>query len=125
MQKFLEIFLSILTAVGGFVEIGELVFSVDAGAKFGYSLVWVVLLGTVGIMVYGEMSGRIAAVTGRPVFQLIRQKAGFKVGLVTLIAASLIGLMTCPIACTSYWVCLASCSSSGRCPSNGSKGFSG
>jgi hypothetical protein len=64
MQKVLEIFLSILTAVGGFVEIGELVFAVDAGAKFGYSLLWVVLLGTVGIIVYGEMSGRIAAVTG-------------------------------------------------------------
>src|SRR5215210_4417383 len=95
MKKFLEIFLSILTAVGGFVEIGELVFSVDAGAKFGYSLLWVVVLGTIGIMVYGEMSGRVAAVTGRPVFNLIRQKAGFKLGLVTLIAASLIGLMTC------------------------------
>jgi manganese transport protein len=95
MQKFLEIFLSILTAVGGFVEIGELVFAVDSGAKFGYSLLWVVLLGTVGIIVYGEMSGRIAAVTAKPVFILIRQRAGFRLGLATLIAASLIGLMTC------------------------------
>ena len=95
MTKLLEIFLSILTAVGGFVEIGELVFSVDAGAKFGYSLLWVVLLGTLGIIVYGEMSGRIVAVARKPVFALIRERVGFKLGLATLIAASLIGLMTC------------------------------
>jgi manganese transport protein len=63
MKNFAEIFLGILTAMGGFVEIGELVFSVNAGAKFGYSLLWVALVGTVGIIVYGEMAGRIAAVT--------------------------------------------------------------
>ena len=33
MKKILEIFLSILTAMGGFVEIGELVFSVNAGLE--------------------------------------------------------------------------------------------
>src|ERR1051325_4823151 len=95
MKKFLEIFLSILTAMGGFVEIGELVFSVNAGAKFGYSLLWVALLGTVGIIVYGEMAGRIAAVTEQPVFYLIRQRAGYSAGLGTLIAANIVSLLTC------------------------------
>jgi hypothetical protein len=50
------------------------VFSVDAGAKFGYTW-WVVLLATVGIIVYGEMSGRIAAVTGKPVFKVDSPKS--------------------------------------------------
>jgi Mn2+/Fe2+ NRAMP family transporter len=95
VKKFLEIFLGILTAMGGFVEIGELVFSVDAGAKFGYSLLWVVALGTVGIITYGEMSGRIAAVTQQPVFFLIRQRAGYAAGLGTLIAALIVSLLTC------------------------------
>ena len=95
MRKFLEIFLGILTAMGGFVEIGELVFSVDAGAKFGYTLLWVVLLGTVGIIVYGEMAGRIVAVTEQPVFYLIRQRAGYAAGLGTLIAACAVSLLTC------------------------------
>jgi Mn2+/Fe2+ NRAMP family transporter len=94
-KKILEIFLSILTAMGGFVEIGELVFSVDAGAKFGYSLLWVVALGTLGIIVYGEMAGRIAAVTEQPVFYLIRERAGFAAGLGTLIAANIVSLLTC------------------------------
>src|SRR6188472_581015 len=95
MKKFLEIFLSILTAMGGFVEIGELLFSCNAGAKFGYSLLWISLLGTVGIIVYGEMSGRVACVTQMPVFYLIRQRAGFAAGLGTLVAANIISLTTC------------------------------
>ena len=95
MKKFLEIFLSILTAMGGFVEIGDLVFSVNAGAKFGYSLLWIVLLGTVGIIVYGEMAGRIAAVNKQPVFYLIRERMGYATGLGTLIAANAVNLLTC------------------------------
>ena len=86
MKQYLEIFLGILTAMGGFVEIGELVFSVNAGAKFGFSLLWVVLLGTIGIIVYCEMAGRIAAVTEQPVFYLVRQGAGYTAALGTLIA---------------------------------------
>src|SRR5215218_1692105 len=81
--------------MGGFVEIGELLFSVNGGAKFGYSLLWVVLLGTIGVITYGEMSGRIAAVTGQPVFFLIRQRAGYAAGLGTLLAANAVSLLTC------------------------------
>jgi Mn2+/Fe2+ NRAMP family transporter len=95
MKKFLEIFLSILTAMGGFVEIGELVFSLNAGAKFAYHLLWVSLLGTVGIILFGEMSGRIACVAKKPVFELIRERAGFVAGLGTLVAANLVSLTTC------------------------------
>ena len=61
MSGFLELFLGILTAMGGFVEIGELTFAVNAGAKFGYALLWVAVVGTLGIIVYGEMAGRVAA----------------------------------------------------------------
>ena len=91
----LELFLGILTAMGGFVEIGELTFAVNAGAKFGYSLLWIVLIGTVGIIVYGEMAGRVAAVRGQPVFNLIRDRVGFDGGLVTLLAATAVNVMTC------------------------------
>ena len=84
MKKFVELFLGIMTAVGGFVEVGELVFSMNAGAKFGYSLLWVLALGTVGIIVYCEMAGRIAAVKGQPVFNLVRERAGLDAGLVVL-----------------------------------------
>jgi manganese transport protein len=95
MQNLLELFLGILSAMGGFVDIGELVFTLNAGAKFGYSLLWIVLFGTVGIIVYGEMAGRIAAVTGFGIFDIVRDRVGFAAGLATLVAASLVNVMTC------------------------------
>ena len=95
MKKLLEIFLSVLTAVGGFVEIGELTFAQSAGAQFGYHMLWVVVVGTIGIMVYGEMAGRIAAVTEQPVFHAIRLRSGIAMGLLTLVAANVVSLMTC------------------------------
>src|SRR2546421_13091435 len=88
MKIFVEIFLGILTAMGGFVEVGELVFSVNAGAKFGYHLLWVSLIGTVGIIAYCEMAGRVAAVTEQPVFNLIRERAGLDAGRLTLVPAN-------------------------------------
>ena len=95
MGQFAEIFLGILTAMGGFVEIGELTFTLQAGSHFSYQLLWVVALATVGIMVYCEMAGRVAAVKHRPVFSLIRERAGFSAALATLIAANLVNLLTC------------------------------
>jgi Mn2+/Fe2+ NRAMP family transporter len=90
----LQIALGIIAAIGGFVDIGDLVFNVQAGATFGYQLIWAVLIGVVGIMVYAEMCGRVAAVTGRPVFDLIRERMGFSAALVTLVASLIINLMT-------------------------------
>ena len=95
MKKILEIFLGILTAMGGFVEIGELTFMMNAGSKFNYQLLWVVLLGVIGIMVYGEITGRIAAVRGQAVFNVVRERAGMRLGLLTLVAATLVCLLTC------------------------------
>lgn len=95
MKKILEIFLGILTAMGGFVEIGELTFMMNAGSQFHYQLLWVVVLGVVGIMVYGEISGRIAAVRGQAVFNVVRERAGIRLGLLTLVSATLVCLLTC------------------------------
>lgn len=95
MSKVLEIFLGILTAMGGFVEVGELTFALNAGVRFGYSLLFVVALGTVGIIVYCEMAGRVAAVTGQPVFNLVRERVGFDLGALTLASALAVNLLTC------------------------------
>jgi Mn2+/Fe2+ NRAMP family transporter len=90
-----EIFLAILTAMGGFVEIGELTFALNVGSQFQYQLLWIVLLGTIGIIVYGEIAGRMAAVRHQGVFEQIRGRLGLQFGLVTVIAATLVSLMTC------------------------------
>ena len=88
----LELTLGIMTAVGGFVDISQLVFSAQAGSLFGYSLISAFAISTIGIMVFGEMCGRVAAVAHQPVFSLIRHRLGLKLGLFTL-AASLISTL--------------------------------
>ena len=91
----LELTLGIMTAVGGFVDISELVFAAKAGSKFSYALIWVFAFSTIGIMVFGEMSGRVAAVAKQPVFNLMRHRLGLKLGLVTLGASLISNLITC------------------------------
>src|SRR3954462_5564898 len=83
-----------MTAVGGLVDISELVFAAKAGSIFGYALIWVFALATIGIMVFGEMSGRVAAVAHQPVFNLMRHRLGLKLGLVTLFASVISTLIT-------------------------------
>ena len=91
----LELTLGVMTAVGGFVDISELVFAAQAGSIFGYALIWVFAFSTVGIMAFGEMSGRVAAVAKQPVFNLMRHRLGLKLGLVTLFASLVSTLITC------------------------------
>ena len=91
----LELTLGIMTAVGGFVDISELVFAARAGSQFGYALIWVFALATVGIIVFSEMSGRVAAVARQPVFNLMRHRLGLKLGLATLAASMVSNLVTC------------------------------
>ena len=95
MKKFLGITLGIMTALGGFIDLGQIVFTLQAGALFGYALLWAIVLGTAAIIVYMEMCGRIAVVTREPVFSVLRTQLGFKAGLATLIASNLLDLITC------------------------------
>ena len=91
----LELTLGIMTAVGGFVDISELVFAAKAGSTYGYALIWVFAFATIGIIVFSEMSGRVAAVTKQPVFNLMRHRLGLKLGLITLAASIVSNLITC------------------------------
>ncbi|MFL6842286.1 MAG: NRAMP family divalent metal transporter, partial [Sphingomicrobium sp.] len=59
------------------------------------ALIWVFALATIGIMVFGEMSGRVAAVAKQPVFNLMRHRLGLKLGLVVLAASIVSNLITC------------------------------
>jgi len=95
MGGLVEILLGIMTAVGGFVEVSEATFAAQAGSRFGYSLLWAFAVATVGIIVFGEMSGRVAAIAKQPVFALMRQRLGLTLGLFTLAASVVVSLITC------------------------------
>ena len=105
-MKIFQIALGILAAIGGFVDIGDLVFNVSAGATFGYELLWVVVVGVVGIAVYSEMCGRVAAISQKAVFDAVRERVGFSAGLTTLIAAQIVNLMTLAAEVGGLAICL-------------------
>jgi Mn2+/Fe2+ NRAMP family transporter len=94
VKKYLRVALGILTAIGGFVDIGDLVTNAQVGARFGLSLGWVVLIGIVGICLFAEMSGRVAAVSGRATFDVIRERLGPRMGLLNLFGSMAVTLLT-------------------------------
>jgi len=94
VKRLLAVTLGILTAIGGFVDIGDLVTNALVGARFGMRLAWVVVVGVIGICLFAEMSGRIAAVAGRPTFDLIRERLGPRTGLIALVGSFFVTLMT-------------------------------
>jgi Mn2+/Fe2+ NRAMP family transporter len=94
MKRILGVALGVLTAIGGFVDIGDLVTNAVVGSRFGLSLVWLVGVGVVGICLFANMSGRVAAASGRATFEVIRERLGPRAGLANLSASFLINLMT-------------------------------
>jgi Mn2+/Fe2+ NRAMP family transporter len=94
VKKFFAVALGILTAIGGFVDIGDLVTNAQVGARFGLSLGWVTIIGVVGICVFAEMSGRVAAVSGRATFDLVRERLGPRMGMANLLASMAVTLLT-------------------------------
>ena len=94
MKRVLGVALGILTAIGGFLDIGDMVTNAVVGSRFGLSLAWVVVLGVIGICVFAQMSGRVAAVSGRATFELIRERLGPRVAVLNLGASFMINLMT-------------------------------
>jgi Mn2+/Fe2+ NRAMP family transporter len=94
VKRVLAVALGILTAIGGFVDIGDIVANAEAGARFGITHAWVLAVGVLGICSYAEMSGRVSAVSGRPVFDLVRERLGPRVALANLAGSLLVTVLT-------------------------------
>jgi Mn2+/Fe2+ NRAMP family transporter len=95
MSKLLEIALGLITGIGGFLEAGSLATSAQAGAAFGFQLIWAVVLGTVCIAFLVEMGGRLAAVSKHTLPDAMRERFGvrfFSVVLVTVVVVSFLVL---------------------------------
>ncbi|MFL6089679.1 MAG: NRAMP family divalent metal transporter [Aeromicrobium sp.] len=94
MKRYLAVTLGILTAVGGFVDAGDLVTNAVAGSRFGLSLVWVVVVGVVAITLYAHMAGKVMALSGRATFEVIRERLGARAAFANLAATMLMTLLT-------------------------------
>jgi Mn2+/Fe2+ NRAMP family transporter len=94
MKNVFAVALGILTAIGGFLDIGDLVTNSVVGSRFGLALVWVVPVGVLGICLFANMAGRVAAVSGRATFEIIRERLGPRAAAANLGASFFINLMT-------------------------------
>lgn len=56
-----------------------------AGAKFGYDLIWVMVVISVSLAVVQEMCARLGAATGRGLLDLIRERFGIGWGLLAMV----------------------------------------
>lgn len=56
-----------------------------AGANYGYALLWALLLSTFSLAVIQEMAGRMGAVTGKGLADLIREQFGVRITLLAML----------------------------------------
>jgi Mn2+/Fe2+ NRAMP family transporter len=86
MKKALEITLGIVTGIGGFLDVGAIATAAQAGAAFGFQLIWVVLLGTLCVIFLVEMAGRLAAVSHHTLGDAMRERFGVNFYIVPFVA---------------------------------------
>src|SRR4051812_38916363 len=91
--KLLEVALGIITSVGGFLEAGSIATAAQAGAMFGFQLVWPIVLGTICLIFLIEMCGRLAAVSHHPLPSAVRERFGFGYFSIPLVAETVIDFL--------------------------------
>lgn len=107
--------LGTLSAIGGFIDIGDLITDAQVGARFGLRLAWVTVAAVFGIACFSEMAARVAIATRRPAFSLMRSRLGPRYALggligslgvtVLLVMAELSGVaMALQIATSIYYL---------------------
>ena len=77
MKKIFNLALGIVTSIGGFVEVGSISTSIQAGAEFGFSLLWAIAAATLILAALAEMAGRVATVSKRSMAAAVRERFGF------------------------------------------------
>ncbi|MDQ2665657.1 MAG: divalent metal cation transporter [Gemmatimonadota bacterium] len=105
MKKWAEVALGIVTGIGGFLEIGSVATTAQAGAEFGVQLAWVLLVGTIGLAFLMEMSGRLAAVSKRTYVDQLRERFGIRFFIAPMLAVFVVSLLV--VASEIGGVCLA------------------
>ncbi len=86
--------LGVLTAVGGFVDMGGIITAAQAGAQHRFALLWTLIPGVIGLIVYADMAGRVVIASGRTLFDVIRDRLGFRLALIPLISTAIVNTLT-------------------------------
>jgi Mn2+/Fe2+ NRAMP family transporter len=93
VSAIVDLVLGIVTSIGGFVEVGSISTSAQAGSEFGFQLLWAIAAATIMLAMLVEMSGRLAAVSKRPVAAAVRERFGIHFQIVPLGAELVIDVL--------------------------------
>ena len=66
-------------------DVGGILTYSQAGAKFGYALLWTLIPTTIALIVVQEMAARMGAVTGKGLSDLIREEFGLRITVFTML----------------------------------------
>ena len=86
--------LGVLTAIGGFVDMGGIITAAQAGARHQFALLWTLVPGVIGLIVYADMAGRVVIASGRTLFDVIRDRLGFRLALIPLASTAVVNTLT-------------------------------
>jgi Mn2+/Fe2+ NRAMP family transporter len=93
VSAIVDLLLGVVTSIGGFVEAGSISTSAQAGSEFGFQLLWAIAAATMMLAMLAEMSGRLAAVSGRSVAAAVRERFGIHFQAIPLTAEFFIDLL--------------------------------
>ena len=93
MSVILDLVLGVVTSIGGFVEVGSISTSAQAGSEFGFQLLWAVGAASVMLAMLMEMSGRLAAVGKSTFSQAVRERFGIDYQFIPLTAELIVDVL--------------------------------
>jgi Mn2+/Fe2+ NRAMP family transporter len=105
MKNVVKIALGILTSIGGFLDVGAIATSAEAGAVFGPRLLWVLAFSTLCIVFLVEMAGRLAAVSKHTLADALRERYGFRFFIIPYVSEMVVDLLV--LGAEIGGVCLA------------------
>jgi Mn2+/Fe2+ NRAMP family transporter len=86
VSSLVNLLLGVVTSIGGFVEVGSISTSAQAGAEFGFSLLWAIAVAGLMVAMLVEMSGRLASVSKRSFAAAVRERFGIHFQILPLCA---------------------------------------
>jgi manganese transport protein len=86
--------LGVLAGIGGFVDMGGVITSSQAGAQYRYALLWTLVPGVIGFAVYADMAGRVSIASGQTLFDVLRDRLGVRLALFPLLANTIVNTAT-------------------------------
>jgi Mn2+/Fe2+ NRAMP family transporter len=93
VSAILDLVLGVVTSIGGFVEVGSISTSAQAGSEFGFQLLWAIAAATLMLAMFVEMSGRLAAVGKQTIAAAVRERFGIHYQVIPLVAELLIDVL--------------------------------